>query len=161
MMEQTRTYKTRLDLYYKFLMLYLMFLLIYSLIRGDITSNELRIVFHDPIIYITLIFIAYSVVALVVNYIKSKQIIIVPDGIIFKNRFGERKIELTDIIQIRFSRERRRNVEYRSEIKKVSIKLKNRKRKLRIRLAEFYDEKRLIGEFKNISKKISGEKIAE
>lgn len=160
-MEQIRTYKTRLDLYYKFLMLYLMFLLIYSLIRGDITSNELRIVFHDPIIYITLIFIVYSVVALVVNYIKSKQIIIVPDGIIFKNRFGERKIELTDIIQIRFSRERRRNVEYRSEIKKVSIKLKNRKRKLRIRLAEFYDEKRLIGEFKNISKKISGEKIAE
>lgn len=151
-MEHKRAYKARLDFYYKSLVIYLVFLVVYAAMRGNFGTDEFRIVFHDPIIYITLLFILYTLTALLVNTVKQKEIEFLEDRFIIKNRFGMREILYSDIITIRFSRERKRRSEGKSPIRKARIKLKDRKTLLRIRISEFYDGKKLINEFKNINK---------
>ncbi|MCX6161754.1 MAG: hypothetical protein NTV87_10555 [Ignavibacteriae bacterium] len=148
-----RIYKSRHDLYYKLLIIYLMFLIIYSFVRGSIAAGEFSIEYKDPIIYITFIFILYAMIALIINLIKGKELEFMHDRIIFRNRFGTREIIIGEIIGIGFSREMKKNYRNRSPIRKIKIKLKNRKRYLRIRLSEFYDEQKLINEFKTLSKK--------
>ncbi len=151
-MEHKRTYKARLDFYYKSLVIYLVFLVIYAALRGNFGADEFRIVFHDPIIYITMLFVVYTLAALLVNAVKQKEIEFLEDRFIIKNRFGMRDILYSDIISIKFSRERKRKSEGKSPIRKARIKLKDRKTLLRIRISEFYDGKRLINEFKGINK---------
>ena len=74
--------------------------------------------------------------------------------IIFRNRFGEREVGYNEILNVRFSREKRISREERSEVRIVKLKLKDRKRFLRIRLNDFQNEAELIEEFKNISRKM-------
>jgi hypothetical protein len=124
----------------------------YVIMRGSFGVNEFTIVFHDPIIYITGLFILYSLIVLTVNAIRGKEIEFLSDRFILENRFGKREIMFADIISIRYSRERKRNKDGRSTVRRVGIKLKDRKKILRIRLSEFYDERKLLGEFQKISK---------
>jgi hypothetical protein len=84
--------------------------------------------------------------------IRGKEIEFFQEKFILKNRFGSREILNSDVLSVRFSREKKRFKEEKSEIKRVRIKLKDRHRLLRIRVSEFYDEKKLINEFKNLSK---------
>ena len=151
-MEQNRIYKARLDFYYKLIVIYFIFFVMYVIMRGSFGANEFTIVFHDPIIYITGLFLLYSLIVLTVNAIRGKEIEFLADRFILENRFGKREILFSDIIGIRYSRERKRNKASRSTVRRVGIKLKDRKKVLRIRLSEFYDERKLLGEFQKISK---------
>jgi hypothetical protein len=151
-MEQNRIYKARLDFYYKLIVIYFIFFVLYVIMRGSFGANQFTIVFHDPIIYITGLFILYSLIVLIVNAIRGKELEFLPDRFILKNRFGKREIIFSDIINIRYSRERKRHNEGRSNIRRVAIKLKDRKKVLRIRLSEFYDERKLLSEFQKIPK---------
>ena len=151
-MEQNRIYKARLDFYYKLIVIYFMFLALYVIMRGTFGKNELTIVFHDPIIYITGLFILYTLLVLIVNAVRGKEIEFLQDRFILKNRFGKREINFTDVLNIRYSRERKRRNEVKSNVRRVAIKLKDRKKVLRIRLSEFYDERKLYSEFQKISK---------
>ncbi|MDD5363187.1 MAG: hypothetical protein PHN88_13725 [Ignavibacteria bacterium] len=153
-MEQKRIYKARQDFYYKLLVIYFMFLIVYALMRGNFGREEFTIVFHDPIIYITALFVLYSLLALLISAVKGKEIEFLDDRFVIKNRFGQREILYSDIITIKFSRERKRDNIGRSSIRRARIKLKDRKTLLRIRIGEFYDEKKLINEFKNINKSL-------
>ncbi|MCE1165108.1 MAG: hypothetical protein LWX07_06880 [Bacteroidetes bacterium] len=151
-MEHKRIYKASLDFYFKSLVIYLVFLIVYAALRGNFGTNEFTVVFHDPILYITLLFILYTLAALLISAIRKKEIEFLEDRFLLKNRFGKREILYTDIISIKFSRERKRRNEVKSPIRIARIKLKDRKKLLRIRISEFYDEKRLINEFKSINK---------
>lgn len=151
-MEQSRIYKARLDFYYKLIVIYFMFLALYVLMRGTFGKTEFTIVFHDPIIYITGLFILYTVLVLIVNAVRGKEIEFLLDRFVLKNRFGKREIEFAEILNIRYSRERKRRTEVRSSVRRAVIKLKNRKMVLRIRLSEFYDERKLLTEFQKINK---------
>ncbi len=151
-MEQIRKYKARLDYYYKLLAIYLLFLLVYSMLKGSFASGEFSLTFHDPIIYMTMFFILIGLIAWLMALIRGKEIEFFQEKFILKNRFGSREILNSDVLSVRFSREKKRFKEEKSEIKRVRIKLKDRHRLLRIRVSEFYDEKKLINEFKNLSK---------
>lgn len=50
-MEQ-RIYKYNLDFYYKSLILYLVFLILYVLLKGSFGEEKFEVVFKDPLIYI-------------------------------------------------------------------------------------------------------------
>jgi len=154
-MEQIRKYKARLDFYYKLLAIYLLFLVVYSMLKGSFVSGEFSLTFHDPIIYMTMFFLVIGLIAWLTALIRGKELEFLSDRFILKNRFGSREIRNDEVISIRFSREKKRYKEEKSEIKRVRIKLKDRHRLLRIRVSEFYDEKKLINEFKNLSK-VSG-----
>ena len=86
---------------------------------------------------------------------RGRQIIFEETKIIFKNRFGQREIQNSEILQVRFSREKKRMKEEKSESRIVKLKLADRRRFLRIKLSDFNNEKELMYEFKNISKKLS------
>jgi hypothetical protein len=160
MINVERKYKSRLDFYYNSLIIYLLFFVAYVLIRGEFSNEKFVILFKDPIIYIILMFIFFFLIALISNAVKSKTLIFNGDKIVLKNRFGQRELNKSEILFVKFSRERKRRSEEKSQIRLVKLKLKNRKRQLRIRLSEFNNEKELINEFKNITKEISG-RIAE
>ncbi|MCX7833224.1 MAG: hypothetical protein N2490_03325 [Ignavibacteria bacterium] len=145
-----KVFKFKLDFYYKSIIIYFIFLIVYSVIRGNFSEERFYIVFKDPIIYITVIFIIITLISLIVNALRNKQIIFLDDRIVFKNRFGKREIFKEEIINIKFSKERGKEIDGDRKIRLVKLKLKNRKRWLRIRITDYYDERKLIKEFKLI-----------
>jgi hypothetical protein len=151
-MEQSRIYKARLDFYYKLIVIYFLFFAMYLAMRGTFGANEFKIVFHDPIIYITGLFIFYTLLVLIVNVIRGKELEFLPEKFILKNRFGKREINFSEILNVRYSRERKRYKSGKSNVRRIVIKLKDRKKVLRIRLSEFYDERKLLTEFQKMSK---------
>lgn len=150
-----RVYKYKLDFYYKSLIIYLITLIAYILIKGQFFHERFEVVVKDPIIYIITIFIVFFLSVLIANAVRAREIIISNTKIIFKNRFGQREVEINDILHLRFSREKKRNKVERSDVRLVKLKLRNRKRLLRIRLNDFQDERELVQEFRNISKRLS------
>ena len=149
-MEERKVFSYRLDFYYKSLIIYLFFLFAYSLLRGNFTQENFSMVFKDPIIYISLAFILFTLIALIVNAAKAKRVIFEGSKVIFQNRFGSREISKEEIIHIRFSRERGKRVDGSRKIRIIKLKLQTRKRYLKIRLGEFQNERSLIQEFKKI-----------
>ena len=133
----------------------MLFLVMYVLVRGEFSNEKFSILFKDPILYIVLIFILYFLFMLIMNVLKAKVLLFNGDKIILKNRFGQRELDKSEILFVKFSRERKRNKEDKSHIRIVKLKLKDRKRMLRIRVSEFNNENELIGEFKNISRGLS------
>ena len=155
MNNETRKYKHKLNFYYNLLIIYMLFLVMYVLVRGEFSNEKFSILFKDPILYIVLIFILYFLFMLIMNVLKAKVLLFNGDKIILKNRFGQRELDKSEILFVKFSRERKRNKEDKSHIRIVKLKLKDRKRMLRIRVSEFNNENELIGEFKNISRGLS------
>ncbi len=151
-MEEKRIYKYRLDYYYKSLIVYLLFFIVYVAIKGNFFEEKFEIVFQDPIIYICLIFILFFLFVLLINAIRAREIIFAENKIIIKNRFGQREIMINEIVAVKFSRRKKYKREDRSQVRIAKLKLKNRKRYLRIRLNDFNDTHELMHEFRNISK---------
>ena len=151
-MEEKRIYKYRLDFYYKSLIVYLLFFIVYVAIKGNFFEEKFEIVFQDPIIYICLLFILFFLFVLVTNTIRAREIVFEGNKIIIKNRFGQREILINEIIAIKFSRRKKYKREDKSQVRIAKLKLKNRKRYLRIRLNDFDDTHELMNEFRNISK---------
>lgn len=147
-----RTFKYKLDFYYKSVIVYMLFLIIYVVINGEFFAKQFTDLYKDPIIYISLIFILYTLFILLKNMIRAKEIIFEDDKFIIKNRFGQRAVLFSDILMIKFSREKKYGNYRKGNISRVRMKLKNRNRLLRIRLSEFWDEKKLMQEFKNVAK---------
>ncbi|MEO8209130.1 MAG: hypothetical protein ABI840_01105 [bacterium] len=150
-----RVYKYKLDFYYKSLIIYFITLIAYILIKGKFFQERFEVVVRDPIIFVITIFIIFFLAALVANAVRAREIIIDDKEIIFKNRFGQREVTIDDILNIRLSKDKRRFSENRSDVRLVKIKLRNRRRLLRIRLNDFQDERELMNEFRNISKKLT------
>ncbi|KAA0207705.1 MAG: hypothetical protein OZ913_08340 [Ignavibacteriaceae bacterium] len=154
-MEQ-RIYKYNLDFYYKSLILYLVFLILYVLLKGSFGEEKFEVVFKDPLIYIVSIFIIFFLVLMVSAYIRRREIVIDQDRFLIRNRFGERVILFSDIVFMKFSRQLKER-RYRGAVRLVKIKLRGRKRPLRIRLGEFENESRLYKEFTEINKQLQKE----
>lgn len=151
-MEEKRIYKYRLDFYYKSLIVYLLFFIVYVAIKGNFFEEKFEIVFQDPIIYICMLFILFFLFVLIINTVRAREIIFEGNRIIIKNRFGQREILINDIVAVKFSRRKKYKREDKSQVRIAKLKLKNRKRFLRIRLNDFDDTHELMNEFRNISK---------
>jgi len=147
-----RIFKYRLDFYYKSVIVYMLFLIIYVMINGVFLAKQFSDLYRDPIIYISILFVLYTLFILVKNAVRAKEIIFLDDKFIIKNRFGHREILFSDILNIRFSREKKYGSTRKGTIRRVRIKLKDRKRFLRIRLSEFQEEKKLMNEYKNLAR---------
>jgi len=150
-----RVYKTKLEFYYRSLVIYLLTLVVYILIKGKFFRERFEVVFKDPIIYVISIFIIYFVIVLITNSVSAKKLIFDDKDITIRNRFGQRKIGVKDIVGVRFSRPKRKSKEDSSRVRIVKLKLLNRKRQLRIRINDFENEKELETEFRNISRKLT------
>lgn len=150
-----RIYKYRLDFYYKSLIIYFVTLISYILIKGNFTHATFEVVIKDPIIYLIIIFIIFFLTVLLTNAVRAREIIIDDRRIIFRNRFGQREVGINEILNVKFSREKKMRKEEKSTVRIVKLKLKDRKRFLRIRLSDFQNEAGLINEFRGISRKMN------
>lgn len=155
-METQRIYKYKLDFYYISLIVYTLFLLIYLLINGFLLDKQFKDLYSDPIIYVSLIFIIFFLILLIINVIRAREIVFEETKMIIRNRFGQREILFSEIENLKFSKVRRKRINgiRKSEISRVKIYLTNRKRPLRIRINVFWDEKKLLNEFRQLVKLI-------
>ena len=97
-MEEKRIYKYRLDFYYKSLIVYFLFFIVYVAIKGNFFEEKFEIVFQDPIIYICMLFILFFLFVLVINTVRAREIIFERNKLIIKNRFGQREILINEIM---------------------------------------------------------------
>lgn len=155
-METQRIYKYKLDFYYVSLIVYMLFLLVYILINGFLLDKQFKDLYSDPIIYVSLIFIIFFLILLIINAIRAREIVFEETKMIIRNRFGQREILFSEIQNLKFSKVRRKRVNgtRKSEISRVKIYLAGRKRALRIRINVFWEEKKLLNEFRQLAKLI-------
>ena len=144
---EEKVHKHRLDFYYQSLVIYLLFFAAYVLIKGSIGAG-FKSLYNDPIFYILIIFIVVFLVIVIVNIIRAPVIILKSDRIVLKNRFGRREVMLSDIINIKIGRRRKKEEETTYRI--IKLKLKHRRKLLRIRANDFERGGELINEFLRI-----------
>jgi hypothetical protein len=142
---EDKVYKYRMDFYYQSLVFYLIFFVFYAVIKGNFFEEKFILVFNDPIIYILVLFIVLFLIIVIINIIRNRQIVLKPDRIILKNRFGAREIYLTEILNIKIGKHRRHWQEEPYRI--IKLKLLKRRKWLRIRANEYERGHELIREF--------------
>lgn len=133
-----------MDFYYQSLVIYLIFFAAYVLIRGTV-GESFKSLYDDPLFYILILFIVIFLVIVVMNIIRAPMIVLKNDRIIFRNRFGEREVMLSDINNVKIGRIRKRDEEMTYRI--IKLKLKNRRKQLKIRANDFERGGELINEF--------------
>jgi hypothetical protein len=143
-----KVYKYRMDFYYQLLVIYLVFFVLYAVIKGQFFEEKFQLVFNDPIIYILILFIALFLVIVLINIIRNRQIIIQNDRVVLKNRFGSREILFNEILNIKIGKHRKRNLDVPYRI--IKLKLLHRRKWLRIRANEYERGSELIREFLKI-----------
>ncbi len=147
-----KQFKRRFEFYYQSVAVYAVALIIYAVVRGTFAESEFRLVFRDPIVYVFIIVLLYSVVVLAFNMLYQRDIVVTENSIIFQNRFDSREIKLSEFEWIRVGRAKRMKV--RGSFKVIRLKLKAHMRAVRINPVHFQDEKGMIETFKELSLKV-------
>jgi hypothetical protein len=145
---EEKVYKYRMDFYYQLLVIYLVFFVLYAVIKGQFFEEKFQLVLNDPIIYILVLFIALFLVLVLINIIRNKQIVMQNDRVVLRNRFGSREILFNEILNIKIGRHRKRNLDVPYRI--IKLKLLHRRKLLRIRANEYERGSELIREFLKI-----------
>ncbi len=139
---ENKQFNQRLDFYWQALLIYFTMVVIYSFTRGSLLAHNFDYILNDPLVELFGLFILVSIISYLFKYFTNRSIIIGDDFFILKNRFREKKYELSDIKKIFFGKENKMRNRDSSRI--VVIKLASRRRKLRIRPAAYWDDKELF-----------------
>jgi hypothetical protein len=145
---QERIHKKKNDVYYISLLMYLAFGVVYVLVTGTITNDSVEFGFRDPVVYIIGLFVLYTLTALLVNVVRDRRIILMPQRIVFRTRFRERSIYYDHITRIVLKRERRKLNGGTFAV--VRLRIAGRRRWIRIRVANYERERDLYQEFKQL-----------
>lgn len=145
---QERVFGRKNDLYYVTLLVYVIFAVLYILVTGTVTSETVEFGFRDPVVYIIGIFILHAVVLLLLNIIRNPRLVVDSHGITFRSRFKERTFLFTDIDRIILKREQKRFNEGTFAVARLLIR--DRHRRVRIRIASYEREKELYQLLKKI-----------
>jgi len=148
-----KVFKRRFEFYYQSVAVYTTAFIIYVLIRGTFSQDEFKIVFKDPIVYVFVVVILYSLSVLVYNLLYQRDVIIDEDAIIFRNRFNSKRLLLQDIERITVGGPKR--VRVRGSFKVIKLRLKKHYRVLRINPVHFQNESDMINVFQELSQRIS------
>lgn len=132
----------RLDTYWRSLAIYAVALLLYglgrSLLAGTLQSDaRIEVVLTDPIFWLLSGFVIVSAVALGINVLLRRRIVVQADALIFATRFRQRRLERSAIRRVVIRRER---AGWRP-LRIVSIYQRGRRFPIRIR-PSFYDRDR-------------------
>lgn len=143
-------YQRKLDFYWRFLSIYTISLLVYSILKGSMENWTISIVLRDPLVILLLFFIIITFGGLVYNFYKKAEIIFGKDYIIFKTRFREKKYSFNDINKILLGKDR--SVRIRSSSPLIKFFVKGRRTSIRIRPSSYQNEKELIQDIQNFKK---------
>lgn len=149
MSDQIKTFKYKLDFYYQSALIYVGTLIIYGGVRGSFIEKRFEYILDDPLVYVIVFFVVMSVVTLILNLIRNRRLIITADAIIFKHRWHEREIKITDIEWMHIGRESRVQTSGRFQV--IVFKLKGRRRVFRIRVGRYEHDRELVAEMNRIA----------
>ncbi|MCZ6702430.1 MAG: hypothetical protein O6940_05240 [Ignavibacteria bacterium] len=147
-------FKFNLSFYYKSNIIYFVVFVLYLVIRGEFVEDSFTLVIHDPVLYFLALVVIFSVVALLYNILLNKHIEITDKGISFINRFKERRFELSQIVFIKYFRQRR-STRYK-RFRLVRIKIANRMRPIMFRISDYENEDDLYNKLQDIKTIIEG-----
>lgn len=143
-----KNFKYKMSFYYQSTIIYIVAFLLYAIIRGEFVENSFKVMTKDPIIYFFGLIVIISLISLVYNIYKNKQLQLSDDGISFVNRFRTKSFKFEDITRIRISREKSGGGN--GAFKIVRIKLKNRRRPVVIRPYDYENGKDLLNKFQEL-----------
>ena len=147
-------FKFHLSFYYKSTIIYFVVFALYLVIRGEFVENSFTLVIHDPVLYFLALVVIFSIAALLYNFLLNKHIEITEKGISFINRFKERRFEISQIVFIKFFRQRRSTRSKRFRL--VRIKIKNRMRPIMFRISDYENDDDLYNKLQDLKTAIEG-----
>lgn len=143
-------YHRKLDFYWRFLSIYTISLLVYSILKGSMENWTISIVLRDPLVILLIIFILITFGGLIYNFYKKAEIIIGKDFIIFKTRFREKKYSFIEINKIIIGKDRAIRIKSSSPLIKLFVT--GRRTSIRIRPSSYQNEKNLIHDIQAFKK---------
>lgn len=130
------SFRHKLDVYYVATIAYVLTLIAYVAVRGTVEGGKFEVVLRDPIVYLLAVCTAASLVGLGISALLGRRVIIRDNRLVFITRFKERVIQPEDIEWIGFRREEAK-VRGGRAYPTARFKLRNRRRLLRLRVANF------------------------
>lgn len=149
MSDGERTFRYKLDFYYQSALIYLLTLIAYGGIRGSLVEAKFSYMLDDPLLYVIVAFVLISFGALGLNALRNRRLTVTTDALIFRNRFHERRIPVTEIEWMHVGREARVQTGGRFQV--IVIKLKSNRRPLRIRVGRYERDRELLAEMHRIA----------
>lgn len=131
---------------------YSILLILYGIIMWFLQDKRLTFFSEDPVFILLLIFILGSFSVYLWKRLLSRKLVVGEDFIAFKNRFTENKFNISEIENIFLGRER--PFQGRESYRVIKLKLKDKKRKIRIRPHNYWDDLQLYETIKKLSDKI-------
>lgn len=144
-----KVFRYKLDFYYQSALIYLITLILYGAISGNIADAKFEYVLNDPIMYVIGFFVLMSFITLGLNLIRRRRLVILEREIVFVNRFRERRIGVKDIEWLHIGREARVRTSGRFQV--VMLKLKAKRRVIRIRIGRYEREAELVQEMQRFA----------
>lgn len=142
-----------MSFYYQSTIIYFIVFVIYVIIRGQFVDDSYTLVTKDPIIYLLGIIVLISMIALLFNLFKNRQLQIAEDGIHFIDRFKKRSFQFTEMKRVNISKVRRTGFS-NNAFQLIRIKLSSRRRPLIIRPYDYENQNELLNRFHEIKNKI-------
>jgi hypothetical protein len=147
-----RTFKYKLDFYYQSALIYLITMVLYGGIRGSFVEAKFEYVLNDPLMYVIIIFVVVALVSLVINILRNRRLTITDDAVVFRHRWAEHRIPVSDIEWMHIGREA--TVQTSGRFQVVLFKLKDKRRVYRIRIGRYEREKELWSEMGKIAQRV-------
>lgn len=150
-MEHDRhTYPYKLDFLYQSIAVYAAVLVLYLVVRGMFINAEFPIVWGDPVLYLLVIIVIVSIIALLYNMIMKRRIVVVGSELQFLSAVRRKVLDRSEIESVRFTLDRTLR-ESKNSSRLVSIRIRDRRRPVRIRPANFEHGNRLIEDLRTWS----------
>jgi len=149
MTDQGKTFKYKLDFYYQSALIYGGTLIVYGVIRGSLVEKRFEFVLEDPLVYLIVFFVLMSAVTLILNLLRNRRLVISQDALVFKHRWHERRIPVSQIEWMHIGREPRVQTGGRFQV--IVFKLKGRRRLFRIRVGRYERERDLVAEMTRLA----------
>lgn len=154
-------FTVRLEAYWQSIAIYAVTLIVYvmgqALWNSTLQQGLVSVVLTDPIVALLGTFVLVSVIAVVVNTVTKRSIIVSDDGITYISRFHERTFHMHEIERIMMGGERRTRV--RGVFSVVRIYIKGRRRPLRVRPGLYDNDTQLIDRLMKLRAQVAGRTV--
>lgn len=151
-------FTVRLEAYWQSIAIYAVTLIVYvigqALWNSTLQQGLVNVVLTDPIVALLGTFVLVSLVAVIVNTVAKRSIIISDEGITYISRFHERTFRIDEIERIMMGGDRRMRV--RGVFAVIRVYIKGRRRPLRVRPGLYENDALLIDRLMKLRTQVAG-----
>lgn len=149
-----KRFKYNMSFYYQSTIIYFVVFILYVMIRGEFVENSFMLIINDPIIYFFAIIVSSSLIGLLYNLYINKYLEISDNTVSFVSRNKRKSFELNMISSIKISKEKGKHKN--KAFRLVRIKIRDRKRRIIVRIYDYENQQELIEIFQLLKQKLEG-----